>query len=594
MLLRIIPFWILFFITSSGSAQPHLLTSEIEGEKIISRVFYLEDSTEKLTVNEVSSPDFNSKFKTTTSDNIGFKETVSCYWLKFEIKNNSITDGEWLIDFDKWVHVNCFVKDDDGTWKEKITGHLVPYNKRDYPSCNKNLISLKLKEGEGVTCFTRLQTTINHVLRPADLSFKVYKKEYYTRAKNRQDVIIAWFAGIFLVIFLYNFFIYFSTKDNNYILYLGFVFFNFLAGFQNFGYNFEAFRMIESYPDWYSYTEIIFSSIYGFIILSFTDRFLKIKEHFPGWHKIFNGIKISLAVIIIPALMGYTFIITNVSGLIGLITLTSVLIVAIKCYRKRFPSSGYFLLAQSAFIIGLMVYLLKEMFVFPVTDFTIYSAQIGASVEAVLFSFALANRINILQKDNEEKQENLILQLRENELLQTKVNRELEGKVAERTAALREAQNQLVQQEKLAALGQLTAGIAHEIKNPLNFVNNFSEMNAGLIEELKEAKNDEERNEILSELIANLQIINHHGKRADIIVTNMLLHSRISSGEKQLTDINELCDECLKLSLDTVRSKSPGFNCKIETFFVKKSPLVKIVSQDISRAIFNLLSNAFD
>ena len=234
------------------------------------------------------------------------------------------------------------------------------------------------------------------------------------------------------------------------------------------------------------------------------------------------------------------------------------------------------------------------MIVIPVTEFTTYSAQIGASIEAVLFSFALANRINILEKDNKEKQLNIIRQLTENELLQTKVNRELEDKVEERTHELKATQAQLVQREKLAALGQLTAGIAHEIKNPLNFVTNFSEMSKSLLEELKLETDESSRREILKDLTTNLDKIKSHGKRADSIINNMLLHSRMSSGDKQTTNINALCDECLKLYLASVNANSPDFNCRIETFFDTTIPTMQMVSQDVSRVIFNILSNAFD
>ncbi len=576
------------------AAQPVIFVGDVNQEQTISSVFYIEDSLGKISADEIMSAQYENNFLSSSTNNVGFKETIDNYWLNFEIVNTSGHENEWLIDFDKWVYVSLYVKDKKGNVTEKVTGHLLPFSKRDYGSCNKNLISLKLKPDEMVTCYVKLQTTMAHVLRPSSLNFKIYHKEFYLGMRNRQDAIISLFSGVFMVIFLYNLFIFISTKDKNYLLYLAFVFFNFLVGFQNFGYNFEILKNVQWYPGIYSDTEIVFSTIYGFIILSFTNRFLKVKEHFPLWYKVFQVIKVSLIIILIPAFMGYDFIATNISGLIGLFTLLSVMIVAVKCYLKKFPSSGYFLLAQSAFIIGLMVYLIKEMMEIQMTDLTTYSAQIGASVEAVLFSFALANRINILEKDNKQKQQDIITQLRENELLQTKVNRELEEKVEERTAELKSTQAQLVQREKLAALGQLTAGVAHEIKNPLNFVTNFSEMSRHLIDELKSENNPDVKSEIINNIAFNLDKIRFHGKRADSIINNMLLHSRTSSGKKQPTDINAMCDECMKLSFASVNANSPDFNCKIETQYAQNIPVVDMVSQDVSRVIFNMLSNAFD
>ena len=165
---------------------------------------------------------------------------------------------------------------------------------------------------------------------------------------------------------------------------------------------------------------------------------------------------------------------------------------------------------------------------------------------------------------------------------------------------LRATQKQLVQSEKMASLGELTAGIAHEIQNPLNFVNNFSEVNNELIEELnaERAKPKTERdemleNEILDNIRQNLEKINNHGKRADGIVKGMLQHSRSSSGQKEQTDINELADEYLRLAYHGYRAKEKFFNAKFETGFDKSIEKINIVSQDIGRVILNLINNAF-
>jgi signal transduction histidine kinase/ligand-binding sensor domain-containing protein len=169
----------------------------------------------------------------------------------------------------------------------------------------------------------------------------------------------------------------------------------------------------------------------------------------------------------------------------------------------------------------------------------------------------------------------------------------LEKKVEERTSELKEMQSQLVQQEKLASLGALTAGIAHEIKNPLNFVNNFAELSNELLEELKTAGNEEEKQGIMQTLRQNLEKINHHGKRADSIVKSMLEHSRSGTGEKQLTDINKLCDEYLNLAYHGMRANLKDFNCTIERNFEENLPKLNIVPQDISRVLLNLINNAF-
>ena len=161
---------------------------------------------------------------------------------------------------------------------------------------------------------------------------------------------------------------------------------------------------------------------------------------------------------------------------------------------------------------------------------------------------------------------------------------------------LKAAQSQLIQSEKMASLGELTAGIAHEIQNPLNFVNNFSEVSNELIDEMNEEldKGDlEEVKLIAADIKQNLEKINHHGKRADGIVKGMLQHSRSSSGQKEPTDINVLADEYLRLAYHGLRAKDKSFNATLNTDFDPSIGEINIVPQDIGRVILNLITNAF-
>ncbi|MBL0306490.1 MAG: two-component sensor histidine kinase [Chitinophagaceae bacterium] len=169
--------------------------------------------------------------------------------------------------------------------------------------------------------------------------------------------------------------------------------------------------------------------------------------------------------------------------------------------------------------------------------------------------------------------------------------------VLEKTLAdLRSTQTQLVQSEKMASLGELTAGIAHEIQNPLNFVNNFSEVSNELISEMVDEVdkgNTHEVKIIAKDVQQNLEKILHHGKRADAIVKGMLQHSRSSSGQKEATDINALTDEYLRLAYHGLRAKDKSFNATLKTDFDKSIGNIDIVPQDIGRVILNLITNAF-
>ncbi len=188
------------------------------------------------------------------------------------------------------------------------------------------------------------------------------------------------------------------------------------------------------------------------------------------------------------------------------------------------------------------------------------------------------------------KKANDLLQKQKEEIEIQKKN--VEGTLVE----LKSTQAQLIQSEKMASLGELTAGIAHEIQNPLNFVNNFSDVNKELIGELKEEikkGNIEDVNAIADDIEASEEKINHHGKRADAIVKGMLQHSRSSTGQKELTDINALADEYLRLSYHGLRAKEKDFNATMKTDFDSTIGRINIIPQDIGRVLLNLYNNAF-
>ncbi|GGM92038.1 hypothetical protein GCM10010967_26320 [Dyadobacter beijingensis] len=217
------------------------------------------------------------------------------------------------------------------------------------------------------------------------------------------------------------------------------------------------------------------------------------------------------------------------------------------------------------------------------------------------------------------KQQKVLMQEREDRLREEKLAQEqklsLEYLVAERTQELTQqkeelqkaieelkaTQNQLIQSEKMASLGELTAGIAHEIQNPLNFVNNFSEVSVELCQELEEEIDkvdisDEDKDYIkgiIGDLSQNQQKITHHGKRADSIVKGMLQHSRASSGEKEPVDVNALADEYMRLAYHGLRAKDKEFNAALTTDFDASIGTVNVLPQDLGRVFLNLFTNAF-
>jgi two-component system NtrC family sensor kinase len=257
-----------------------------------------------------------------------------------------------------------------------------------------------------------------------------------------------------------------------------------------------------------------------------------------------------------------------------------------------------FLLSVSALVLYLFASatgIIAHNFMIPVLLYTV-SPPLGMLVYVALRFKEMLQEVRLRGRE--------VLQLSEEKREQAESQQQiLEEEVEKQTADLKQtlsnlksAQTQLVQAEKMASLGELTAGIAHEIQNPLNFVNNFSDVSIELLDEMETEidKGDlEEAKAISSDIKQNLEKINFHGKRADAIVKGMLQHSRSSSGKKEPTDINALADEYLRLSYHGLRAKDKSFNANFKTDFDQTIEKIEIVPQDIGRVILNLLTNAF-
>jgi signal transduction histidine kinase len=207
---------------------------------------------------------------------------------------------------------------------------------------------------------------------------------------------------------------------------------------------------------------------------------------------------------------------------------------------------------------------------------------------ALLLYTLIKRRTKTLQQEKVKLEEKVVLRTLQLEHKSSQLEHSLEN--------LKTTQAQLIQSEKMASLGELTAGIAHEIQNPLNFVNNFSEVSLELADELKKEATEGNRQEVIAiagDIAGNLQKVVDHGKRADAIVKGMLQHSRASTGKKEPTDINALADEYLRLSYHGLKAKDKSFNANFKTDFDESIGKAEVVPQDIGRVLLNLYNNAF-
>ncbi len=276
--------------------------------------------------------------------------------------------------------------------------------------------------------------------------------------------------------------------------------------------------------------------------------------------------------------------------------------------KEEFKPVGFLLTAViPTLVVSFITYLIKLINVQLYNDWNQWLDT--ANTFAVIWGFG-SLVVTRRQRKELAKARKKAVEEEENNKVISAMKDQLEVQVAERTMeltqqkeelelALKElkaTQSQLIQSEKMASLGELTAGIAHEIQNPLNFVNNFSEVNNELIEELKTelaTGNQQLAVDIANDIKDNEQKILHHGKRADAIIKGMLQHSRASSGQVEPTDINALADEYLRLAYHGLRAKDKSFNADMKTDFDESIPKISVVPQDLGRVILNLITNAF-
>lgn len=342
-----------------------------------------------------------------------------------------------------------------------------------------------------------------------------------------------------------------------------------------------------------------------FFLVQYIRKTLQTKEQMPYWHKRLEFVQyLSIALIC-------TYYVTNTPEWFGWVWYPFMIIILFTAYKNKefYPIRG---IIQST-IPFVVVSILNDVAELIVPKFhDKYSDYFGA---VTFFAFVLCFIIWFYA----QKQQKILLKEREDRIREereSKAQKEsLEYLVAERTyeltlqkeelqktiEELKSTQNQLIQSEKMASLGELTAGIAHEIQNPLNFVNNFSEVSVELCDELQEEIDksqipDSEKEyikEIIGDLSQNQQKITHHGKRADSIVKGMLQHSRASSGELEPVDVNALADEYMRLAYHGLRAKNKEFNSALVTDFDDSIGKVNVLPQDLGRVFLNLFTNAF-
>ena len=582
--------FLLFLHPLSIKAQDTLFYSQNQPVRDIGQFarFYI-DAKDSLSLTQIQALP-NTAFQKNRIGVMNFGNTTASIGIKLYIKNQTSEPLFLSFENNELQHIELLVIDESGQQTVQQGGSFDTFPNRILQRGNA-----VLKIGAQPALIYMKVKTHSSFYFPVTLSAfpPLVDKSY------KLDVFKGLTLGMMLAMCFYNLFIYFIVRERLYLFYCFYV----VAGIWTYSHlNGVWFFVWSDYPFLNRFLGI---QVFALSAALFSFRFLNSKQVTP---RLYRFMLCFVAVIFIMIPIEYFDIQPFTNNFLHLFIVISAFILfgaGISAYLQGNKSAKYYVLAWVFFLSGSVITLLSFIGWVPFNFWTFNASMVGACIESLFLSFALANRINIYREESTQAQALAFQRLEENERLVREQNKDLEEKVHERTIELetsldilKATQNQLIQSEKLASLGELTAGIAHEIQNPLNFVNNFSELSVDLVKDLKEEleRPDIDKDyveELFGDLASNQEKINHHGKRASSIVKGMLEHSREGTGVRELTDINKLADEYLRLSYHGLRAKDKSFNADFKTDFQDSLPKIAVIPQDLGRVFLNLINNAF-
>lgn len=596
-------------------AEPVILFTENgKVQQIGQFVSILEDSNGKMTLADAVKA---TAYKPATSNvpNLGVSNSV--FWIKFVVQNNSGND-RLLLELDQPTidEAILYAIEQDGSIKEQAEGEFKKYNERRYNNQN-HVFDLHLKQGEVHTYYLKVRSAEQMVLP----MFIGDAKPVMESLMNR-DVIFGLFFGIMLVMLLYNLFIYFTTKDKGYLYYVFYIFTLSLSQASLSGY---AFRFLWPGSIWMAQNSVyLFPSIAGLAAMVFVKEFMQTKTVAPKLTKVLNVLIGVFVFAILAVFLGMKLLSFNLMQLNTAIGSLFVLYLSAVVLRRGNKSALFFLVAWSILLVGATVFVLKDFGVFPYNNFTLSILAIGSAVEVVLLSFALADKISVLRREREAAQAQAMQAVEENARIVREQNIILEAKVTERTHELKasneelnktlkdlkEAEMQLVESEKMASLGQLTAGIAHEINNPINFVtsnvkplkrdvemvismlNQIEEISlsdtssADKKQQIDELKQEYDYDYLKTEIDYLINGINEGSSRTAEIVKGLRIFSRLDEDDLKRANINEGLDSTLVIVNNQLDNRIDIVKQYDEL------PLVECYPGKLNQVFLNMVSNA--
>ena len=603
---RLYSLFFLLVLAGRFDAQ-HVINKGFESSaKITEGISFIEDKDGSLKFTDVLRSRNFSKVETDVP-NFGISNSV--FWLKIRIRNSSENEFYRLqVSQPGLDEIDFYHPLQNGDFTVLKGGEVFHFKAREFFDPNY-IFRLWVPAGGEAEYFLRVRSHDN-----LKIPILIGTQESVFETNKVRDFVFGIFAGIMVVMFLYNAFLYSTVRDRSYLFYILYLASVIMVQVSIQGYTFQYLWPGTSWLAQWS--PFIFSPLSGITAAQFMRLFLDTAHHCPKMDKGFKYAYIAYGIAFCFALFGYYpesyALITILASVLSIYMLVAAIIVA----RTDYKPARFFLLAWSLFLFGVTVYAMTNFGFLPSNDFTFYIMPAGAAAEVVLLSLALADRINALKKEKEQSQAEALLVSQQNQQLIKEQNVILEQKVHERTLELeqtltdlKEAQTQLVNAEKMASLGQLTAGIAHEINNPINFVSaNLKPLKTDIKEvfevvqqyeavqpgsdfelRLKEIEDFKKKIDLVylkEEIDTLLHGIEDGAKRTAEIVSGLKNFSRLDESDLKEANINDGIESTLVL----IRSSIPK---NVEVILnLGRIPSIECYPGKLNQVFMNLLTNS--